>query len=103
LAPPERVLLRTGRVLREDFLQQSAFDEQDAYCPVLNQLVMLRTIRRADAAMRAAVDRGVPVERAAMSQSMAALARMRDWTAAEAETKARALAEQIDTELGSLR
>ena len=32
LAPPERVLLRTGRLLREDFLQQSAFDERDAYC-----------------------------------------------------------------------
>ena len=28
LAPPERVLLRTGRLLREDFLQQSAFDER---------------------------------------------------------------------------
>ena len=26
LAPPERVVLRTGRLLREDFLQQSAFD-----------------------------------------------------------------------------
>ena len=103
LAPPERVLLRTGRVLREDFLQQSAFDEQDAYCPALKQLVMLRTIRRADAAMRAAVDRGVPVERAAMSQSLAALARMRGWNAAEAEANALALAEEIDTELGSLR
>ena len=33
LAPPERVVLRTGRLLREDFLQQSAFDEHDAYCP----------------------------------------------------------------------
>jgi V/A-type H+-transporting ATPase subunit A len=103
LAPPERVLLRTGRVLREDFLQQSAFDEHDAYCPALKQLVMLRTIRRVDAAMRAAVDRGVPVERAATSRSMAALARMRGWNAAEAEANALALADEIDIELGRLR
>ena len=32
LAAPERVVLRTGRLVREDFLQQSAFDEHDAYC-----------------------------------------------------------------------
>jgi V/A-type H+-transporting ATPase subunit A len=103
LAPPERLLLRTGRILREDFLQQSAFDEHDAYCPAVKQLVMLRTIRRADAAMRAAVDRGVDVERVARSKSLAALSRMRAWDAAEAEVEAHALAEEIDTELGSLR
>ena len=62
LAAPERVLLRTGRLLREDFLQQSAFDEQDAYCDPPKQVAMLRAIRAADTAMRAAVDRGVPAE-----------------------------------------
>ena len=55
LAPPERVLLRTGRLLREDFLQQSAFDEHDAYCDPPKQLAMLRAIRarrRGDASAR---------------------------------------------------
>ena len=42
LAAPERVVLRTGRLLREDFLQQSAFDEHDAYCDPRKQLAMLR-------------------------------------------------------------
>ena len=32
LAPAERVVLESGRLLREDFLQQSAFDDVDAYC-----------------------------------------------------------------------
>ena len=62
LAPPERLVLRTGRLLREDFLQQSAFDERDAYCDARKQLAMLRAIRRADAAMSAAVARGAAVE-----------------------------------------
>jgi V/A-type H+-transporting ATPase subunit A len=102
LAAPERVLLRTGRLLREDFLQQSAFDEQDAYCDPRKQLAMLRAIRAADAAMRAAVDRGVPAETAAAAPSVTALAQMRFWPAGEAEQRAATLAGLIGTELGGL-
>jgi V/A-type H+-transporting ATPase subunit A len=99
LAPPERVLLRTGRLLREDFLQQSAFDERDAYCDPPKQLAMLRAIRRADAAMRCAVERGAPVEQAGAAPSLAALARMRAWPAEEADASADALIERIEHEL----
>jgi V/A-type H+-transporting ATPase subunit A len=102
LAPPERVLLRTGRLLREDFLQQSAFDEQDAYCDPPKQIAMLRAIRAADSAMRAAVDRGVAAEAAAAAASVTALAQMRLWPPAVAEERARSLVERIRTELGSL-
>ena len=102
LAPPERVLLRTGRLLREDFLQQSAFDERDAYCDPHKQVAMLRAIRAADAAMRAAVDRGVPVADAAAAPSVTALARMRFWAADEAEQRATTLVERLETELGNL-
>jgi V/A-type H+-transporting ATPase subunit A len=102
LAAPERVLLRTGRLLREDFLQQSAFDAQDAYCDPPKQLAMLRAIRAADEAMRAAVDRGVPVEAAASASSVTALAQMRSWPADEAEGRARTLVDRINTELENL-
>ena len=102
LAPPERVLLRTGRLLREDFLQQSAFDERDAYCDPPKQVAMLRAIRAADAAMRAAVDRGVPVADAAAAPSVTELAQMRFWAAAEAEQRATTLVQRLETELGNL-
>jgi V/A-type H+/Na+-transporting ATPase subunit A len=102
LAAPERVLLRTGRLLREDFLQQSAFDEQDAYCDPPKQIAMLRAIRAADTAMRAAVDRGVAAEAAAAAASVTALAQMRFWPAHEAEQRATTLADLVDTELESM-
>jgi V/A-type H+/Na+-transporting ATPase subunit A len=102
LAPPELVLLRTGRLLREDFLQQSAFDEQDAYCDPAKQIAMLRAIRAADSAMTAAVDRGVPARTAETAPAVTALAQMRLWPAAVAEERARALVERINTELESL-
>ncbi len=100
LAPPERILLRTGRFLREDFLQQSAFDDRDAYCDPRKQLAMLRVIRRTDAAMNAAIERGATIERATAPTSALALARMRAWPAADAEQCATDLIEQIEHELG---
>ena len=99
LAPPERLTLRTGRLLREDFLQQSAFDERDAYCDARKQLAMLRAIRRADAAMSAAVARGAAVEEAGAAPSVTALARMREWPAEQVEERAAELIDEIDREL----
>jgi V/A-type H+-transporting ATPase subunit A len=99
LAPPERVLLHTGRLLREDFLQQSAFDDDDAYCDPPKQLAMLRAIRRADAAINDAVSRGASIEEAAAVPSIAALARMRDWPPAIAQQSAERLSQDIEREL----
>ena len=102
LAPPERVLLRTGRLLREDSLQQSAFDERDAYCDPPKQVAMLRAIRAADAAMRG----GGGSWRAGRGRrgraSVTALAQMRFWAAAEAEQRATTLVQRLETELGNL-
>jgi V/A-type H+-transporting ATPase subunit A len=102
LAPPEQILLRTGRLLREDFLQQSAFDEQDAYCDPPKQIAMLRAIRAADSAMRAAVESGVPVDAAATAPSVTALAQMRRWPADQAEQRAETLVDWIRTEMEGL-
>src|SRR5829696_4107207 len=99
LAPPERVVLRSGRLLREDFLQQSAFDEQDAYCDPHKQLAMLRAIRTAHEAMSTAVGRGASAEDAGAPPSIAALARMRAWPAREAEAHSASLIERIQREL----
>ena len=103
LAAPERVVLRTGRLLREDFLQQSAFDSEDAYCDPRKQLAMLRVIRAADAAMRAAVARGASAERVGAAPPLAALARMREWPSADAESSSEALIERVERALEELR
>ena len=84
LAPAERVLFQVGRMIREDFLQQSAFDEVDAYCAPKKQYWMLRVIRHAQSVLRER-----PLE------DLGAIARMREWPAEEAEANARALMEQL--------
>ena len=102
LAAPERVLLRTGRLLREDFLQQSAFDETDAYCAPIKQVAMLRVIHAADDGMLAAVARDVSVDRVTSAPCLSALAQMREWPSEQAEQHAATLTERVREELGRL-
>jgi len=82
LAPDQRVVLRTGQALREDVLQQSSFDPDDASCPPAKAIAMLRVVREAHEAMSAAVRAGVDVERIVSSPSLARLRGMKRWPAA---------------------
>jgi V/A-type H+/Na+-transporting ATPase subunit A len=102
LAPAERVVLESGRLLREDFLQQSAFDEMDAYCALDKQHTMLRVIRAAHEAMEAAVGRGIAIDSLAEAVALKEVARMRSWPEAEAAERADRLIERIRTELEEL-
>ena len=88
LAPEERVLFQVGRMIREDFLQQSAFDEEDAYCPPAKQYWMLRVIRHANAVLAERQPEQLPEE-------FLAIGRMREWPAAKAEQCARSLMEAL--------
>ena len=102
LAPPQRVILQTGRLLREDFLQQSAFDEIDAYCALPKQYAMLAVIRAAHEAMGVAVGRGVSVEALAALSSLQEIARMRYWLDEEAGERSGALVSRIQREMEGL-
>jgi len=44
LPEPERAVLESARMMREDYLQQFAFHEVDTYCPIEKQLGMLKLV-----------------------------------------------------------
>jgi V/A-type H+-transporting ATPase subunit A len=92
LAPAQRLVLRTGQILREDVLQQSSFDPVDASCPPGKTVAMVRAARVAHEAMTAALGRGVPVDRVVNAVSLAGLTAMRSWPAAEAGERSADLA-----------
>ena len=102
LAAPQRVILATGRLMREDFLQQSAFDDTDAYCALPKQYHMLRIIRGAHAAMSAAVERDVAVEAASSVPALAEINRAKYWPDDEMREKADELIARIEKELEEL-
>jgi V/A-type H+/Na+-transporting ATPase subunit A len=102
LAPPQRVVLRTGRLLREDVLQQSAFDPDDASCPLPTQRAMLWLARHAHEAMAAAVERGASPEAAVALEALRDAGRMRAWPDDEAAARAQTLASRITEEADAL-
>jgi V/A-type H+-transporting ATPase subunit A len=59
LSAPDRLTLETAKMLREDFLQQNAFDELDAYASYKKQNDLLALILKYNALCRDALDKGV--------------------------------------------
>jgi len=57
----EKMTLDIAKVIREDYLQQSAFDEVDTYTSMKKQYLMLKAIMQLSEAEAAAVQRGVHV------------------------------------------
>ncbi len=57
----EKEVLDIARSIREDFLQQSAFDEVDTYCSLKKQYFMLESILKMDELEKYAVSKGVTV------------------------------------------
>jgi V/A-type H+-transporting ATPase subunit A len=102
LAPPQRVILATGRLLREDFLQQSAFDEVDAYCSPEKQFHMMRVIRAAYEGIQEAVERDVAVEASSAVPAVAEIGRMKYWPDARVEENADDLIRRVRREMGEL-
>jgi len=62
LPPKERGFLESARMIREDFLQQSAFHETDTFCPGKKQYEMLRLILKFSDQIQDAVTKNVHID-----------------------------------------
>jgi V/A-type H+/Na+-transporting ATPase subunit A len=59
----EKAILEATRMIREDFLQQSAYSDTDSFCPLDKQYCMLRAIIAFYDSAAGAIDRGVSLKR----------------------------------------
>ena len=62
LSPDDRLTLEAARSLREDFLQQNAFEDGDSYTPLNKQCALLRLIFSFEDKCRRAIARGASVD-----------------------------------------
>jgi V/A-type H+-transporting ATPase subunit A len=60
LPEPEKGILDTARSIREDFLQQSAYDEVDTYTSIKKQYMMLSVILEFGNLEAEAIKKGIP-------------------------------------------
>ncbi len=99
----ERVILEVARMLREDFLQQDAFDEVDTYCPPMKQYLMLKIIMTFYQEALKAVERGVEPAKILKVSVKQDIARMKYIPHDEfINVKSKEILEKIKKELGSL-
>ncbi|MEM4411165.1 MAG: V-type ATP synthase subunit A, partial [Candidatus Caldarchaeum sp.] len=62
LPDEEKLILDVARMIREGFLQQSAYDEVDSYCPPLKQYKLLRLFVKFHRLAEEALRRGIPLK-----------------------------------------
>ncbi len=89
LPESDKVVLDTAKSIREDFLQQNAFDEVDAYSSMKKQYLMLKAILNVSDEEQLAVERGVVVERMRSLEAKQKIARMKFIKEAEIEDYAK--------------
>jgi V/A-type H+-transporting ATPase subunit A len=102
LPPRERGTLESARMIREDFLQQSAFHEVDTYCPGKKQYEMLRLILKYSDQIQDAVTKNVLIDDLLNMKSRENLARMKTVPNIEFDKRFLETEKDMDIEINSL-
>ena len=102
LPPKERAFLESARMVREDFLQQSAFHEVDTYCPSNKQYEMLRIMLKFSDKLQEAVDKNVHMDDIFSMKSRENLARMSTIPNKEFERRVQTVENNFEKEIDSL-
>ena len=102
LPPRERAALESARMLREDFLQQSAFHEVDTYCPSKKQYSMLRLMLTFSDKILDAVEKGVHIDDIIAMKTRESLARMGTVPNKEFEKRFAEIEKDLEKEIDKL-
>jgi V/A-type H+-transporting ATPase subunit A len=102
LPESERALLEVARMFREDFLQQFAFSEVDAFCPLEKQIAMLEAIITFHQSTQEALRRGVPLKNILSIPQKEQIARMKELPIEKAVETITKLNSEIKEEISKL-
>jgi len=102
LPDSERAILLIGRMLREYFLRQSAFDPIDAYTSMKKQKAMLSSLLYFEEKMRQAISSGVSTEKIATMSVISELARMKEWNESDVEKEKEKIEKSMESEFDKL-
>ncbi len=102
LDPTDRLTLEASRSIREDFLQQNAFVEEDTYCSPKKQDLMLKAILKFEEEARKALGRGAPFIKIDEHDIREEIARMKYIDEAEVEAKIGSIIERLPVLMAAL-
>ncbi len=101
LSPGDRLTLEASRSLREDFLQQNAFEEVDSYTPLAKQCALLRLIFSFEDKCRRAISQGASVDEIADLPVREAIGRAKSVPTDSFEAEYAEIESEIDRELAA--
>ena len=102
LPDSQQVTLQTARMLREDFLQQNAFDDVDTYCPPAKQADMLRIILLFNKEAQNAIARGGDIKKLESLPIKDEIARMKYVPTEEFVEKAKDIKAKLVEQIGGV-
>jgi V/A-type H+-transporting ATPase subunit A len=95
----DKLLLLAARMIREDFLQQSAYNEVDTYCTPGKAGLMLKTITKFYDLAQEMLNSGVGYEAIRTSPMVYRISRMKDMTNEDSEEKTKELWAEMEESL----
>jgi V/A-type H+-transporting ATPase subunit A len=102
LPEKEQLVLNSAKMIREDFLQQSAYHEVDTYTSFQKQYLMLKTIMRFDERAHGALDLGVQLKRVLELSVKEKIARMKEVKESDID-KIKAVMKEMDSQFDALK
>jgi V/A-type H+-transporting ATPase subunit A len=102
LAEAERAVLVVARMLREDFLQQSAYHEVDRFCTLEKAYWMLRAIMTFYHSTQTALEADLPLVEIMNLAVIADIARMKELSVDEAKTTINAIMDRVGLSFSEL-
>ncbi len=102
LSESQRVILEAARMIKEDFLMQSAVHPVDSYCSTMKTFNMIKLIIKFHDRMKTAVERGVPLPRILELPVKEDIARMKIHPPKEFDKTAEDTSAKIDSQFNQL-
>ncbi len=102
LQDQERLLIETGKLIREGFLQQNAFHEVDASCSLKKQHTMITMIRQFYNDSQKALQQGVPIEEILKLPHLEQIIRFKETPEDQVESASQQLIQQFQDALRQL-
>lgn len=98
----EKSVLDVARMIREDFLQQSAFDEIDSYCSIRKQYLMLKAIMEMGKSQDMAIEKGLTMTQLQTLPVREKISRMKEVKEEDIDKYQEALLKDIKAQIESL-
>jgi len=102
LTETERAVLAVARMLREDFLQQSAYHPVDRFCPMNKAYWMLKLVVDFYQRTQTALEAGISLEQVLRLPVIAHIARMKERPLDETEEALKTLMERVRFSFGEM-